>query len=211
MDKEKIFPFEKYTERYERWFIENKFAYWSELEAVGSLLPSGNGFEVGIGSGKFSKPLGIEYGIDPSLQMLKIAKKLGLKVVKAVGENIPFKDKTFDFCLMVTTICFLEDVNQTFKEILRVLKDKGSVIVGFTDKNSEVGKFYLENKDKSPFYKPANFFSVEEVISILEENKFKNFKFKQTIFKPYWQLKSIDKIKDGFGEGSFVVIKGEKA
>ena len=210
MDKEKVLPFEKFTERYENWFVKNKFAYWSELEAVGSLISEGIGLEVGVGTGRFAKPLGIQYGIDPSLQMLKIAKSLGIKVVKAVGEHIPFKNKTFDYCLMVTTICFLEDPQKALKEIYRVLKENGKVLIGFIDKNSPVGKFYLENKDKSPFYKVANFFSTEEISKLLKEVGFRDFKYKQTIFKFYTDLKSVDKIKDGYGEGSFVVIKAKK-
>ncbi len=210
MDKEKVLPFEKFTERYENWFVKNKFAYWSELEAVGSLISEGVGLEVGVGTGRFAKPLGVQYGIDPSLQMLKIAKSLGIKAVKAVGEHIPFKNKTFDYCLMVTTICFLEDPKKALKEIYRVLKENGKVLIGFIDKNSPVGKFYLENKDKSPFYKVANFFSTEEITNLLKEVGFNNFKYKQTIFKFYTELKAVDKVKDGYGEGSFVVIRGEK-
>lgn len=209
MDKKKVIPFDSFTARYEEWFIKYKFAYWSELEAVGSLIPSGIGLEVGVGSGRFAKPLGIEYGIDPSIKMLKISKKLGLKVVKAIGENLPFKNKTFDFVLMITSICFLNDLRKTISEVKRVLKDKGFIIVGFIDKNSPIGRYYLENKEKSPFYKVANFYSTDELITTLKELNFSNFSFKQTIFKPYWELKSVDKIENGYGKGSFVVIKAQ--
>ena len=207
---EKVLPFEEFRDRYERWFTENKFAYWSELEAVSSLLPSGNGLEVGVGTGRFAKPLGVEYGIDPSRKMLEIARNLGIRVVQAVGENIPFKSSIFDYCLMVTTICFLNDINKTLQEVSRVLKNNGSVIIGFINKNSELGRYYQQNKDKSPFYRVANFLSVDEVIRFLENNGFGNFSFKQTIFKPYWEMKAVDKVKDGYGEGSFVVIKATK-
>ena len=115
MDKEKVIPFEKFTAKYEEWFTKYKFAYRSELDAVGSFIPSGTGLEVCIGSGRFAKPLGIEYGIDPSMKMLKISKKLDLKVVKAIGENIPFKNKSFDFVLMITSICFLNDKKNNFR------------------------------------------------------------------------------------------------
>ncbi len=210
MDRKKVIPFEEFIIRYEEWFTKYKFAYWSELDAVGSLLPSGKGMEVGIGSGRFAKPLGIEYGIDPSLKMLKISKNLGLKVVKVVGENIPFKDKTFDFILMVTSICFLSDIRKAFSEAKRILKDKGHIVIGFIDKSSAIGKYYLENKDKSPFYKVANFYSTGEIVALLREFNFTNFSFRQTIFKPYWELKSVDKVEEGFGKGSFVVIKAQK-
>ena len=63
-------PFDEHIEEYENWFEINRFAYESELLAVKALLPqSGNGMEIGVGSGQFSEPLGIRLGIEPSAKM----------------------------------------------------------------------------------------------------------------------------------------------
>jgi len=57
--------FDTYTEEYEEWFERHKFAYLSEIEALKKVIPAGKGLEVGVGTGRFAKPLGIDTGIDP--------------------------------------------------------------------------------------------------------------------------------------------------
>ncbi len=207
----KIEPFEKHRDKYEKWFEDNKFVYQSELEAVKRLLPvSGKGVEIGVGSGRFAAPLGIKYGVDPSPKMIEKAKERGIDVKVGVGENIPYDDKSFDYALMVTTICFLDDVKKTLSEIKRILKDGGKVIIGFVDKDSKIGREYLRIKDKSLFYGPATFFSVKEVTELLEDAGFGNFKYVQTVFGMLDEIEEVEPVKDGYGEGSFVVISAEK-
>ncbi len=54
----KIEAFQKYTSEYDNWFVINRFAYLSEIEAVKKALSQTNGvIEIGIGSGIFAEPL----------------------------------------------------------------------------------------------------------------------------------------------------------
>ncbi len=63
--------FNSHHRRYEAWFSRHEAAYLSELLAVRALLPwEGRGLEIGVGTGRFSAPLGVEVGIDPSKAML---------------------------------------------------------------------------------------------------------------------------------------------
>ena len=207
----KIEPFEKYTNRYEEWFDKNRFVYESEVAAVKRfILRKGTGIEIGIGSGRFAKPLEIKYGVEPSPEMGKLARKLGIKVTEGVAENLLFEDEKFDFALMVTTICFLDDVEKAFKEAYRIIKPSGVIIIGFVDKNSPVGKLYEKYKDENVFYRIAKFYSVKEVVDNLKRTGFKNFEFVSTVFQKLEDIKKIEAIKDGFSEGSFVVVKGIK-
>ena len=204
----KIEPFEKFAYRYEDWFEKNKFVYKSELLAVREQLPeSGEGIEIGVGSGRFAGPLGIKIGIEPSGEMRKIAQGKGIKVVDGIAEALPFDNSQFEFALMVTTICFLDDIETAFRETYRVLKPGGCLIVGFIDKNSPIGKLYQQHKKNSVFYRVAIFYSVDEVISYLKKANFKDFNFNQTIFHNLTQIRDIEPVKEGYGEGSFVVIK----
>lgn len=203
----KIEPFELFADAYDDWFVKNKNIYELELEAVKQLMPTdANGLEVGIGSGKFAVPLGIKTGVEPSRVMAEKARALGIKVCYGVAEDLPFEDNIFDFVLFVTTICFVDDIEKTFLEAYRVLKNDGSIIVGFVDKESEMGKKYLAKKNKSKFYNIATFYSTEEVLKYLIDAGFCDFICKQTIF----QNQEEQTIEDGFGKGSFVVIRGEK-
>lgn len=208
----KIQPFEEYTEKYQNWFVRNKFAYLSELAAVRHLLPNhGIGIEIGVGSGKFAVPLNIRFGLDPSDKMMEIAKERGIRVVKGVGETLPYKSEMSDYVLMVTTICFLDDLELAFKEIYRILKQGGFFINGFVDRESKLGKKYQKHKQENLFYRIAEFFSVNEVIKYLEESNFTDFKFVQTIFHDLNEINEVEPVKSGHNEGSFVVISAKKS
>jgi len=207
----KIKPFEKYTDQYENWFEKNIYVYQSEINAIQEILPDfKNGIEIGVGSGRFAEPLGIKFGIEPSYEMRKIAQSRRIEVVKGAAESLPLKDCSFDLALMVTTLCFLDDVKKAFNEVYRILKPGGYFINGFVDKNSRVGRIYHKNKQKSVFYREAIFFGTEEVIRISKETGFKNFEFRQTIFNTLDKINQPEKIKEGYGEGSFIVIKAQK-
>ena len=203
-------PFDEHTNRYESWFEKNQSVYRSELKAIEMLLPDGKGLEVGVGSGRFSEPFSIGYGMDPSLEMLKIAKEKGLEVVRAVGEGLPFKDSSFDFVLIATTICFFEDTEMAIKEAHRIIRDGGNIVIGFVDKESRVGRTYQHKKKNNVFYKNAHFYSVSEVGSLLKETGFEDLSYSQTIFSDLESVEDLDEPRKGYGEGSFVVIKGSK-
>jgi len=207
----KVEPFEKYASEYDAWFEDNRFVYESELQAVQEQLPKkGEGIEVGVGSGRFAAPLGIRLGIDPSRKMRELARSKGITAIDGVAESLPFVDCRFSFVLMVTTICFLDDIESSFKEAYRVLKPGSHLIIGFIDRDSPVGMFYQQHKNESEFYNVANFYSVEEVISHLKKAGFKNLKFRQTIFQSVDRIKKPEPINKGYGEGSFVVVKALK-
>jgi len=207
----KISAFEKHFDRYEEWFEKNEYAYQSELDAVKLLMPKfEKGLEVGIGTGKFAVPLGIKSGVEPSSEMRKIALERGLNVVDGVAENLPFEDNSFDLVLMVTTVCFVDDVLKSFKECFRVLKNNGTILIGFVDRESTIGKIYQANKEKSLFYKEATFYSTSEIVELLYEAGFKNFNFSQTIFKKLDEIKEKEPVRYGFGKGSFIVISAKK-
>jgi len=174
----KIEPFERYKAKYEEWFEKNIFTYKSELQAVRYLLPKrGKGVEIGVGTGRFAEPLGIRVGIEPSKAMKKVAQKRGIEVIDGVAEALPFEGCLFDFALMVTTICFVDDIVASFEEVFRVIKPGGFFINGFVDKDSSLGKYYQKHRAKNVFYKVATFYSVDEVIPYLEKAGFQNFTF----------------------------------
>jgi len=207
----RIEPFEKYSEKYEDWFERNKFVYESEIQAIKELFPKvKKSIEIGVGSGKFAVPLGIKIGIDPSPRMRKIAQRKGIKVIDAVAEELPFENSQFELVLMVTTICFVDNLGLAFREIYRILKPGGYLIIGFVDRDSSLGKIYQQHKENSLFYKIATFYSTKEVIYNLSKVGFKEFDFRQTIFHGLNEIKDVEPAKEDYGEGSFVVIRARK-
>jgi len=204
-------PFEKHASEYDSWFEKNRYVYESELRAIQEQIPKkGEGLEIGVGSGRFAASLGISFGLEPSAEMRDFARSRGIIVIGGIAERLPFRDRCFDFVLMVTTLCFLDNVESSFKETFRVLKPNGHFIIGFIDKNSAAGKVYQQHKHESKFYKDAVFYSVDDVICSLRNAGFQKIKFRQTIFQDMHRIKRLEPIKKGYGEGSFVVAKTVK-
>ncbi len=194
--------FDEHAPEYDRWFDENARWYQSEVDAVRKFIPaSGIGIEVGVGTGRFAIPCGIQIGIDPSESMARIAKGRAVAVCQAVGEWLPFRESQFDFALLVTVICFVDDVRRLLSEACRVLKPGGRVIIGFIDRNSDLGRVYESRQASDPFYRHARFYSVAQVAEWTRQVGFDGFKFCQTIF----DFPRETKVREGYGEGAFVV------
>jgi ubiquinone/menaquinone biosynthesis C-methylase UbiE len=206
-------PFETHVAEYEEWFDEYPFVFQSEVEAVRQMIPAGEnltGIEVGLGTGHFSKALGIKEGIEPSESMRAIARERGIEVIDGVAERLPYQDLKFDFVLMAFCVSYFKNLNTAFKEAHRVLKKDGVLVIGFVDRDSTIGKFYEQKKADSTFYKQANFYSPDKIILELTEAGFKHFDFRQTLFNPLDEISEIEFSKPGYGEGSFVVIQARK-
>lgn len=201
--------FDKYYKRYDAWFDLNKFVYLSELRALKKALPDrGKGLEIGVGTGRFAAELGIKFGIDPSKEMLEIARKRGINGRLGKGEKLPFKNSVFDYALIMATLCFVKRPRKVLAEARRVLKKKGRIIIGIIDRDSFLGKFY--RKKKSVFYKKANFFGVRETADLLDKIGFSRISYYQTLYKMPDEIKSVQKPKKGFGKGAFVVFSAYK-
>jgi SAM-dependent methyltransferase len=207
----KTAPFEKHVDQYEMWFEEYPAVYDAELRAVKALLPDrGLGMEIGVGTGRFAARLEIGLGVEPSARMAKTALQRDIRVVGGVAENLPFTPAMFDFVLMVTTVCFLDDTRRAFHEAWHVLKPEGVFIVGFVDRLSFLGQFYLAHQSESVFYRDATFYSVDEIVNGMRQSGFENFNFRQTIFKDLPEISPEESILPGYGRGAFVVVKGKK-
>ena len=200
--------FEEHTPEYDQWFDAHELVYQAELAALRKFVPAtGMGIEVGVGTGRFAVPLGVEFGLDPSRTMLQVARRRGLRVCQAVGEQMPFHDRQFDLVLLVTVICFVDDVPTLFRELRRVLKRDGQLIIGFINRNSELGSLYEQRKEASMFYRDARFYSIKEVASWVEEAGFGSLRFCETLFDGPTEFSARGlEVREGYSNGAFVVL-----
>ena len=195
--------FEEASVEYDEWFEAHKWVYQSEVEAVRKFIPkTGEGIEIGVGTGRFSVPFGIKVGVESARAMAEIARKRGIHVYEAKAENLPFHANSFDFALMVTILCFLQNPLQALQEIKRILKPRGKIIIGMLEEECPLGKHYREKTKKSKFYKNAKFYPVNQVLAWLRDFKFAKFKIVQTIFKNPSKIQSIEPVEEGFGKGA---------
>ena len=199
--------FDTYAEEYDNWFDTHLWVYQSEVQAVKMLLPqTGKGVEIGAGTGRFAVPFDITIGVEPSKAMADIARSRGMTIYDAKAEALPFDDNAFDFALIVTTICFLEDPLQALREIRRILRPDGKIIIGMLDKDSPLGKEYDSKKKSSKFYQYAKFYSVNQVMEWLRIVGYNYIHVMQTIFQKPENITALELVRDGHGEGLFVVL-----
>jgi ubiquinone/menaquinone biosynthesis C-methylase UbiE len=142
--------------------------------------------------------------------MAEIARSRGITVYDASAGHLPFDDNTFDFSLMVTTICFLEDPLHALREVRRILRPAGKIIIGMLDKDSPLGKLYEMKKQSSKFFENARFYGVSEVLAWLKIAKYHHTRIMQTIFHNPDEITALEPVKEGHGEGLFVVISAQK-
>lgn len=203
----RIAPFECHHGRYEAWFVKHEAAYVSELLTLRPFVPSaGRGLEIGVGTGRFAAPLGVGTGVDPSTAMLEHARTRGIDAIAGVAVDLPFAAASFDYVLIVTTICFVDSPAQMLAEARRVLKPGGKVIIGFIDRESDMGKDYETHQAESVFYREATFYSADEVEQLLRVTGFRIDAWAQTLAKPLSETREIEALKPGRGQCAFVVV-----
>ena len=200
-------PFEAHHERYEAWFEKHGAAYISELLALRPFVPwEGRGIEIGVGSGRFAAPLGVQVGVDPAPAMLVHAAARGIEAVEGVAENLPFAAGNFDHALVVTTLCFVDSPARMLAEAHRVLKPGGRLVIGFIDRESTLGQDYLVHQAESVFYREATFYSADEVARLLSEAGFAISAWAQTLAHPLPESREIEPLRPGRGQCAFVVV-----
>ena len=132
------------------------------------------------------------YGIDPSKNMLSIAKQknIGINFIEAYSEELPFPENSFDFITISFGIRNTLSIDKSLKEIHRVLKKKQNLLVMEFSKNENFFLKILTNlylfliipivglvygKFKEYFYLSksiSNFYTPKEFKKLLESNFF---------------------------------------
>lgn len=119
---------------------------WKEVELVANKIIKNNRYMrvLDIGTG-FCNSLRILsnlkdselYSLDPELKALKSAKEefrnlilIGqLFLFRAMAENLPFKDGSFDFVISLMVLHHMENPAKAIEEILRILKKEGKLLL----------------------------------------------------------------------------------
>ena len=142
--------------------------------------------------------------------MGRIARERGIEIVRGRAERLPFSDGSFDGVLFVTTICFVDDLPPSLREAHRVLRADGTLLVGFVDRESPLGREYAERSTRSVFYGSATFYSTRELLEHLEAVGFRESGVVQTIFHGLEEIPMIEPHTRGYGRGSFVVVRARR-
>jgi ubiquinone/menaquinone biosynthesis C-methylase UbiE len=133
-------------------------------------IPHKEMLELGCGTGHWTEyfaSLGYKVtGTDISEAMLKIAETKNIKnsvFLKEDATALTFPDNSFPVVVSITMLEFVENSKMVLKEIRRVLKPGGHLVLGCLNSLSELGKA----KDKDEIFKHGRFYSPSEIRQLL--------------------------------------------
>jgi len=203
--------FDEHAKRYDAWYQENPILFECEAKVIRALNLRGKGLSIGIGTGILDYQAPIEIGIDPSVNMLKLALARGVEPIRAVGERLPFRDETFEFVLMTVTLCFLDSPEEALLETRRILRRRGKLAVCIVPRDSSWGREYMKKAEAGHiFYRHARFYTLLEVEQLLKECSFKVVAVKSTLsYSPREEPRIEEPSESSEGKG-FICIKAVK-
>jgi ubiquinone/menaquinone biosynthesis C-methylase UbiE len=203
--------FEEAAQEYDAWFDRHRAVFESEIMALRRFLPPAQGgLEIGVGTGRFAVPLGLQVGVEPAESMANLARRRGIAVVRAVAEALPFRDDSFRLAAIVTVLCFLPAPVLALREAARILKPGGRLIIGMIDQNSPLGRRYEAHKTESVFYRHPHFYPVSQVLDWMATLPFRRIQTCQTLFRELGETTGPEPVQDGHGGGGVVVIAAER-
>ncbi len=134
--------FDEWPERYDQWFQTpiGSLVKETETELINRMLnarPGESILDAGCGTGVFTLDFLAEgasiVGLDISRPMLQMAnKKTGGYLFSSVQADIlhlPFKNNSFDKAVSITALEFITDAKNAIKELFRVTRPGGLVLV----------------------------------------------------------------------------------
>ncbi len=177
--------FDRVCRDYDAWY-EGNVLFENELVAIKALRPIEKpALEIGVGTGRFAASLGLDLGLDPSLEMLTLAKTRGVKVVCGVAEALPFSDASLATVAFFFSLCFVEDPRQALGEAFRVLRLQGHLLLGIVPRESPWGVFYLKKAQEGhPLYRYARLLGLREAQKLARSVGFALEAAVSTLFSP---------------------------
>ena len=198
-----------------RWIGETEYALLCRALAS---APGDSLLDVGCGTGYFTRRFAREHlrvtGLDPDAAMLRFAAAHG-----AAGERylygdaraLPFPARSFDLCISITALCFIDEQARAVAEILRVTRRRFAL--GLLNRDSLL---YLQKSGTAGAgaYRGAHWHTEAEVRRLFDGLPVTQLALRTAIFLPggsrFAQL--CERVLPGTVPwGSFLVVSGNAA
>jgi ubiquinone/menaquinone biosynthesis C-methylase UbiE len=172
--------FDDWPDRYEKWFTTpiGSLVKRVEWELILDLFRPGPGefiLDAGCGTGVFTLDMiscgARVVGLDLSLSMIRKARQKArssrLQVISADILNLPFPENTFPKAVSITALEFIPDGREAVKELFRVTRKGGTVVVATLNSLSPWAERRREEGRKGhPLFSKAFFRSPEDLLAL---------------------------------------------
>jgi ubiquinone/menaquinone biosynthesis C-methylase UbiE len=180
MKREKGQLFDEWPEAYDRWFTTpiGSLVKKYEVQLILDLLKPRQGeiiLDAGCGTGVFtldilslgSKVIGLDLSLPMLIQADKKLKGYPFQMVLADMLNLPFRKDSFDKVVSVTALEFIEDAKGTVKELFRVTRRGGCVVVATLNSLSPWAfRRKAQARERQTIFEKAIFRSPDELRSL---------------------------------------------
>lgn len=179
-ESEKVQLFDDWPDRYDKWFTTpiGSLVKEVEWELILDLLRPGPGeflLDAGCGTGVFTMDMlscgARVVGLDLSLSMIRRARQKArssrLHILSADILNLPFPENTFDKTVSITALEFIPDAQRAVKELFRVTRKGGTVVVATLNSLSPwAERRRAEGQKSHPLFSKAFFRSPEDLLAL---------------------------------------------
>jgi ubiquinone/menaquinone biosynthesis C-methylase UbiE len=180
MKREKGQLFDEWPEAYDRWFTTpiGSLVRKYEVQLILDLLKPRQGeiiLDAGCGTGVFtldifslgSKVIGLDISLPMLIQADKKLKGYPFQMVLADMLNLPFRKDSFDKVVSVTSLEFIEDAKGAVKELFRVTRRGGCVVVATLNSLSPWAlRRKAQARERQTIFEKAIFRSPDELRSL---------------------------------------------
>ncbi len=183
--------------------VQQKIMQNAFSEVVGPLRGDELLMDVGCGTGSISKPLAEQVtvvGVDLARGVLKYARQNGLHPYHADALSLPFEGGQFDCIISPEVLQLIDDTEQFFREMHRLLKNDGRLLVSTLNQKSLLRRMYrlvMRPDIKKSIHAP-NQHDIESLVGIANSCGFSLEKVIWT-HSPLMFLRQSSKIENPFG------------
>lgn len=141
--------------------------------------------EIGVGAGRFAQALGIDYGIDPAPSALELARRRGVATVLGMGERLPFRNAGIGGVLLAFSLCFVRDPSQLLREVRRVLRPDGGLVLDVLLKGTPWADAYAVRAAAGhPIYSAAHFYTGDQLETLWSDAGLHVTGYQSSLFQP---------------------------
>ena len=231
--------FDGYANAYDQWFMKNENVFASELKLLHRMLEpleKKTILSIDCGSGLFESALKreygihVQYGVEPSTDMAKIARKRGMTVFIGDAETSELAENSYDVIYLNGCSSYIKNLSAAYQNCHRALKKGGHLILLDVLVESAYGILYkfaahVGSYEKELFEQIAPTFPypIELVSSAIfhsplekenilrEELGMTNIRYFQTLTaQPIYTNDFVEEPIEGYDKGGYVALVAEK-
>lgn len=174
------------------WFVQRRRLFASEINRL-ALSRNLSVLDIGTGTGanlRLLKTLGFSdvTGVDPNPEVIRFCAEKGLgNVVPGDASAVPFENASFDFVMATDVIEHVDDDNLALREIVRVLKPGGTLLLTVPTFNELWG---LQD-DRSHHKRRYRLNALVEQVKAVSLDIRRRYYFNYLLFVPIWLARQI--------------------